>query len=213
MGKTKDSICPTVKDRKQCIYFYDCPDCPAAFSGAAYSFLPLRLSGGQSGTQRKARKGKAEGDPVRCPGVGNRPDSPEAVSAAAENIGSAGLSHHLPDFRICTCSYQELSGTFNRPAAEGAVSGVNGCCCVFCYPTSNVLDELFRNFLSAADLPHSEPAILCRLQREHGRTGGIYLYAAPAGKKGSFFKTLWIPRTFPAEQEQTLLQFLHNKTT
>ncbi len=32
-------------------------------------------------------------------------------------------------------------------------------------------------------------------------------------EKGPFFKTLWIPRTFPAEQEQTLLQFWHDKTT
>ena len=29
---------------------------------------------------------------------------------------------------------------------------------------------------------------------------------------GPFSKTLWLPRTFPAEQEQALLQFLENKT-
>ena len=32
-------------------------------------------------------------------------------------------------------------------------------------------------------------------------------------QKGPFFKTLWLPRTFPLEQEQALLQFLHDKTT
>ena len=31
-------------------------------------------------------------------------------------------------------------------------------------------------------------------------------------KKGPFTKTLWLPRTFPLEQEQALLQFLHDKT-
>ena len=31
-------------------------------------------------------------------------------------------------------------------------------------------------------------------------------------QKGPFPKTLWIPRTFPVEQEQALLQFLKNKT-
>ena len=31
-------------------------------------------------------------------------------------------------------------------------------------------------------------------------------------QKGPFTKTLWLPRTFPLEQEQDLLQFLHDKT-
>ena len=31
-------------------------------------------------------------------------------------------------------------------------------------------------------------------------------------QKGLFTKTLWLPRTFPPEQEQALLQFLQNKT-
>ena len=31
-------------------------------------------------------------------------------------------------------------------------------------------------------------------------------------QKGLFTKTLWLPRTFPPEQEQVLLQFLQNKT-
>ena len=31
-------------------------------------------------------------------------------------------------------------------------------------------------------------------------------------QKGPFTKTLWLPRTFPVEQEQVLLQFLHDKT-
>lgn len=31
-------------------------------------------------------------------------------------------------------------------------------------------------------------------------------------QKGPFTKTLWLPRTFPVEQEQALLQFLHDKT-
>ena len=31
-------------------------------------------------------------------------------------------------------------------------------------------------------------------------------------KKGPFTKTLWLPRTFTLEQEQALLQFLHDKT-
>ena len=32
-----------------------------------------------------------------------------------------------------------------------------------------------------------------------------------SGKKGPFTKTLWLPRTFPVEQEQALLQFLRDK--
>lgn len=32
------------------------------------------------------------------------------------------------------------------------------------------------------------------------------------GKKGPFTKILWIPRTFPVEQEQALLEFLHKET-
>ena len=31
-------------------------------------------------------------------------------------------------------------------------------------------------------------------------------------QKGPFTKTLWLPRTFPLEQEQVLVQFLHDKT-
>ena len=31
-------------------------------------------------------------------------------------------------------------------------------------------------------------------------------------QKGNLTKTLWLPRTFPLEQEQTLLQFLADKT-
>ena len=94
---------------------------------------------------------------------------------------SAGLPRRLPDFGICTCSHKGCSGSFNCSAAKNAVFGIDGCCCFFFYPTPDVLDELLRHLFRAAGLSRTKPAALFRLQRKHGGTGGIYLYAASVG--------------------------------
>ena len=49
-----------------------------------------------------------------------RSGSAETVSPAAKNTGSVGLSWRFPGLRICACPHQELTGSFERPAAENA---------------------------------------------------------------------------------------------
>ena len=47
--------------------------------------------------------------------------------------------------------------------------------------------------------------------RIHGQFTKKTRDAYGSSQKKPFTKTLWLPRTFPVEQEQALLQFLHDK--
>lgn len=120
--------------------------------------IPLILSlisgyqGDKAVYKERLAQEKQTGRPVRCPGTGNRPSLPEAVSPAAKNIDTVSLSWRLLDFWTCTFSYQERSGSFDRPAIEEAIFGVDGCRRFLLYPSADVLGQLLRNILGTTGL-------------------------------------------------------------
>ena len=198
----------------------------------------LRLPGGQSGTRRKAHTGKAEGRPVGCLGAGKRPNSPEAVSEAAETAGPAGLSRRLPGFWARAFSYQELPGSLDRPAAEDAVFFFDGCRCFSFIPLlmywancsgTSLVQRVYltQNQLYYAGYSGSmEERVeftFTLLQLKSYRVGKRAIRirgqftkktkdAYGTYQKGNFTKMLWLPRTFSLEQERALLEFLRDQT-
>ena len=72
-----------------------------------------------------------------------------------------------------------------------------------CDPASAVLGELLRDVFGSARVSLGKPTVLYRLQRQHGRAGGICLCAAPAGKTILLESALSVSKEHLPERQRT----------
>ena len=86
----------------------------------------------------------------------------------------------VPAFFSRAVFHQEPSGPVGGLDAASAVYGSGGRLDLRCDPASDVLGKLLRDVFGSARVSLGKPAVLYRLQRQHGRAGGICLCAAPA---------------------------------